>query len=102
MGARFKGRNKCRKRAWESVSTVIEAEPGRSFVWAVGNPINPAATWRFDLTPDGSRTRVCQHVQFGPGPSGLTARVAELPDREEDIKGVTKVLIRSHKARSNS
>ena len=54
-------------------------------MWAVGNPTNPAATWRFDLTPDGSGTRVRQHVQLGPGPSGLTARIAELPDREEDI-----------------
>jgi uncharacterized protein YndB with AHSA1/START domain len=85
MGARFKGRNKRKEREWESVSTVLEAEPGRSFAWAVGNPSNPAATWRFDLTPGGSGTRVRQHVQLGPGPSGLTARIAELPDREEDI-----------------
>jgi hypothetical protein len=85
VGARFKGRNKRRGREWESVSTVLEAAPERSFVWAVGNPTNPAATWRFDLTPDGSGTQVRQHVQLGPGPSGLTARIAELPDREEDI-----------------
>jgi uncharacterized protein YndB with AHSA1/START domain len=85
VGARFKGRNKRQGREWESVSTVLEAAPGQSFVWAVGNPTNPAATWRFDLTPDGSGTQVRQHVQLGPGPSGLTARIAELPDREEDI-----------------
>ena len=30
-------------------------------------------------------TRVRQQVQIGPGPSGITARIAELPDREEDI-----------------
>jgi hypothetical protein len=51
----------------------------------VGNPTNPAATWRFDLMPDGSGRRVGQHVQLGPGPSGLTTSIAELPDREEDI-----------------
>jgi uncharacterized protein YndB with AHSA1/START domain len=85
VGARFKGRNKRREREWESVSTVIEAEAGRSFAWAVGNPDNAAATWRFDLTLHGAGTRVRQHVQLGPGPSGLTARIAELPDREEDI-----------------
>jgi hypothetical protein len=28
---------------------------------------------------------VRQHVQLGPGPSGLSARIAELPDREADI-----------------
>ena len=84
-GARFKGRNKWRTREWESVSTVTVAEAGRSFAWVVGNPEHPGATWRFDLTPEGAGTRVRQHVQLGPGPSGLTARIAELPDREEDI-----------------
>ena len=77
----------------ESVSTGLEAEPGRSFMWAVGNPTNPAATWRFDLTPDGSGTRVRQHVQLGPGPSGLTARIAELPDRKEDIIAARTAVI---------
>jgi uncharacterized protein YndB with AHSA1/START domain len=85
IGARFKGRNKRKEREWESLSTVIAAEPGKSFAWAVGNPTNPGATWRFDLTPDHTGTRVRQHVQIGPGPSGITARIAELPDREEDI-----------------
>lgn len=85
VGARFKGRNKRREREWESVSTVIAAESGQAFAWAVGNPAHPAATWRFKLTPEGAGTRVRQHVQLGPGPSGLTARIAELPDREEDI-----------------
>lgn len=85
VGARFKGRNKRRDREWESISTVIEAEPGRSFAWAVGDPRLAAATWRLDLTPEGSGTRVRQHVEMGPGPSGLTAVIAERPDREEDI-----------------
>jgi uncharacterized protein YndB with AHSA1/START domain len=85
VGARFKGCNRRRDRAWESVSTVIEATPGQVIAWAVGEPANPGATWRFDLTPEGSGTRVCQRVQIGPGPSGLTARIAELPDREADI-----------------
>jgi uncharacterized protein YndB with AHSA1/START domain len=85
VGARFKGYNQRRERQWESVSTVIEAAPGRVIAWAVGDSANPSATWRFDLTPEGTGTRVRQRVQIGPGPSGLTARIAELPDREEDI-----------------
>src|SRR5262245_7501838 len=96
VGARFKGRNKRREREWESVSTVIEAEPGRSFAWAVGHPTNPAATWRFTLPPDGSGTRVYQHVQLAPGPSGLTARIAELPDREEDIIAARTAELHRH------
>jgi uncharacterized protein YndB with AHSA1/START domain len=85
VGARFKGRNTRRERAWESVSTVIEATPGRTIAWAVGDPKNPGAVWRFDLAAQNTGTRVRQHVQLGPGPSGLSARIAELPDREADI-----------------
>jgi len=96
VGVRFKGRNKRREREWESISTVLEAAVGRSFAWAVGNPQNPAATWRFDLTPEGAGTRVHQHVQLGPGPSGLTARIAELPDREEDIVAARTAELQRH------
>jgi uncharacterized protein YndB with AHSA1/START domain len=85
VGARFKGYNKRRDRAWESVSTVIEATPGRAIAWAVGDPKNPGASWRFDLAAENTGTRVRQRVEIGPGPSGLTARIAELPDREADI-----------------
>ena len=84
-GARFRGRNSRDGREWESVSTVIEAEPNRSFAWAVGEPDNASATWRFDLTPVRNGTRVRQHVQLGPGPSGLTRRIAEVPDREAEV-----------------
>ena len=85
VGACFTGRNKREEREWESTSTVIEANPGQSFAWAVGNPDHAAATWRFDLTPEGEGTRVRQHVEIGPGPSGLTAVIEKIPDREEDI-----------------
>ena len=59
--------------------TVVEAKPEQSFVWAVGNPQNAAATWRIDLVPEGTGTRVQHQVQLEPRPSGLTARIAELP-----------------------
>lgn len=85
VGARFRGHNSREGREWESVSTVIEAEPGRSFAWAVGDPGNASATWRFDLTLVRNGTRVRQQVQLGPGPSGLTRRIAEVPDREAEV-----------------
>ena len=85
VGSRFRGRNRRGDREWETVSTVIEAEAGRSFAWAVGDPGNAAATWRFDLAPEGTGTLLRQHVQLGPGPSGLAARIEELPEREEEI-----------------
>ncbi|GIX46715.1 MAG: hypothetical protein KatS3mg131_0926 [Candidatus Tectimicrobiota bacterium] len=85
VGARFKGYNERKGRRWESVATIIAAEPGRLVAWAVGDPQNPGAVWRFELFPEGSGTRVRQRVQLGPGPSGLSARIAELPEREADI-----------------
>lgn len=85
VGARFKGRNRRREREWESVSTVTACEPQRLFAWSVGEPANPGATWRFELVPEGDGVRLSQHVELGPGPSGLTARIAELPERESDI-----------------
>lgn len=85
IGARFKGYNKRGERRWESISTVVEIEADQSFSWAVGDPTNPGSTWRFELIPEGAGTRVRQHVTLGPGSSGLTARITEMPDRETDI-----------------
>lgn len=85
VGARFKGRNKRQEREWESVSTITAAEPGKVFAWAVSDPKNPAASWRLTMAPEGSGTRVVHHVTMGPGPSGLTAAIAQRPEREEAI-----------------
>ncbi len=85
VGARFRGRNSREGRQWETTSTVVEAESGRSFAWAVGDPATAVATWRFDLTSEAQGTRVRQRVQLGPGASGLTRRIDELPDRRDDI-----------------
>ena len=85
VGARFTGRNKREEREWESMSTVLEVKPGQCFAWAVGNPDHAAATWRFDLVPEGDGTRVRQHVEIGPGSSGLTAVIDQRPDLEKKI-----------------
>ena len=85
LGVQFRGRNSREGREWETTSTVVEADPDTAFAWAVGDPNNAVATWRFDLTAEGQGTRVRQKVQLGPGPSGLTRRIDELPDRRDDI-----------------
>lgn len=83
IGARFRGRQRRGDKGWESISFVTEFEPGRSFAWAVDDRDNPGATWRFDLSPRGSATRVVHAAVMGPGPSGLTAYIDQHPDREE-------------------
>ena len=86
LGARFRGRNRHDVIGeWESVSYVVEYEPHRVFAWAVSDPDNPAAVWRFELTPHERGTRVRQRAQMGPGPSGLTAAIERMPDKEERI-----------------
>src|SRR3954465_6826455 len=52
VGARFIGRNKHEAFGeWSTTSHVIESEPERVFAWAVENPENPTAIWRFRLEP---------------------------------------------------
>jgi hypothetical protein len=86
LGARFRGRNHHPARGtWETISTVCEYEPERVFGWAVGDPAAPAARWRFRLVPDGGGTRVTQWVQIGPGQSGVSELIAQMPDKESRI-----------------
>lgn len=84
-GARFLGQQVREDRKWETTSVVMEAEPGRTFDWVVGDPDNPSARWRFELTPDDTGTLVIYRVVMGPGPSGLTAVIAQMPEHEERI-----------------
>ncbi len=86
LGARFRGRNHHPARgSWETVSTVCELEPERVFAWAVGDPAVPAARWRFTLEPDGQGTRIRQWMQMGPGASGISDLIAQMPDKEHRI-----------------
>lgn len=86
VGARFKGRNKRENREWESESIVTECNAERTLAWAVGRePGNAGASWRFELTPQGSGTHVRLQVIMGPGPSGLTSVIDQMPHLEEKI-----------------
>ena len=83
-GARFRGKQVRGARTWETTSVVTEAQPGVSFGWAVADPADAAATWRYELSPDGlGGTVVRYRAVMGPGPSGLTAVIATRPELEE-------------------
>jgi len=84
-GSRFRGRNQREEFSWETVSVITEFDPPRAFAWAVGDETTPAATWRYDLTPEGGGTRLRQSAVMGPGPSGLTMAIDRMPDKEERI-----------------
>ena len=86
LGARFRGCNRHPAIGeWESVAVVDQLEPGRVLGWVVGDPATPAARWRFEVVPDGDGCVLRQHFQFGLGPSGLTAAIERMPDKEERI-----------------
>lgn len=86
LGAQFRGRNHHEAvGTWETVSTIAEFEPERLFGWAVGDIEVPAARWRFSLEPEGSGTRLRQWMQIGPGESGISALIEQMPDKEARI-----------------
>jgi hypothetical protein len=86
LGARFIGRNFHPARGeWETTSTIVDFVPERRFAWAVGDPDEPSATWRLELAPEGDGTRLRYWAEIGPGPSGLTPLITQMPDKEERI-----------------
>ncbi len=86
VGARFVGRNRHDAiGTWETTSTVTDCDPPRPFGWAVGEPDDPSASWRFTLQPTGDGTRLTQWMQMGPARSGINAAIDAMPDKESRI-----------------
>ncbi len=86
IGARFRGTNRHPAIGeWQTTSVLVAVEPERVFAWAVQDPDNPSASWRFELTADGDGTRLRQVCVLGPGPSGLSSAIERRPDKEERI-----------------
>ena len=87
-GAQFTGRNHHPAIGnWETTSTICEFQPEQVLGWAVGDPDQPSALWRFTLVADadGTGTRLTQWMQIGPGPSGISAAIEAMPDKESRI-----------------
>jgi ligand-binding SRPBCC domain-containing protein len=86
LGARFAGHNRHEALGtWSTVSVIVEYDPPRVFAWAVGDPDQPSAIWRFSLEPREGGTLLRQWVQIGPGRSGLSFAIDRMPDKEQKI-----------------
>ena len=86
LGARFTGRSRHEAMGeWETTSHVIEFDPEQTFGWAVGDPAEPAAVWRFRLEPTDSGTELSEWMQMGPARSGLSFAIDQMPDKEQKI-----------------
>ena len=70
---------------WSTTSYVVEHDPCRVFAWAVGDPGQPSATWRFTLRPEQGGTTLSQWMRLGPGRSGLSIAIDQMPDKEQKI-----------------
>lgn len=86
VGGRFVGHSKHKDFGeWETTSYVVECEEPRVFAWAVSDPAEPSAIWRFTLQSDQGGTRLRQWMQLGPGRSGLSFAIDKWPDKEQKI-----------------
>jgi nitroreductase len=70
---------------WDVPCFVHEFEPGHRFGWVTSDPDNPGARWCFDLASIAGATRLRYRVILGPGPSGITAAIEQMPDKETRI-----------------
>ena len=86
VGAKFIGRSKHESLGeWATTSHVIECEPHRVFAWAVEDPANPTAIWRFRLEPKTGGTELSEWMQMGPARSGLSFAIDRMPEKEQKI-----------------
>lgn len=86
LGARFAGHNRHEALGeWSTTSQIVAYDPPRVFAWAVGDPEWPSAIWRFSLEPREGGTLLRQWVQMGPGRSGLSFAIEQMPDKEQKI-----------------
>jgi uncharacterized protein YndB with AHSA1/START domain len=70
---------------WSTTSYVTECEPPVAFAWAVTDPGNPSATWRFSLRPADGGTELTQWMRMGPARSGLSLAIDAMPEKEDKI-----------------
>jgi uncharacterized protein YndB with AHSA1/START domain len=86
VGRRFTGTSKHDALGeWSTTSYVVQCDPLKVFAWAVADPADPSATWRFTLQSARGGTMLQQWMRLGPGRSGLSLAIDAMPDKEEKI-----------------
>ena len=59
-GAKFRGVNRIGKKTWKTVSTIVDAEPGRLFSFRVAAMGLRVAEWRYSFEPTAAGCRVTE------------------------------------------
>lgn len=86
LGAQFVGRNKHKAIGeWEVPCHVNRFIDGKEFGWVTSDPENPGAQWLFEVASIAGSVRLRYSLTIGPGPSGISTAIANMPEREPDI-----------------
>ena len=70
---------------WDVPCFVDRCTEPTEFGWVTSDPENPGARWRFEAASIAGATRLRFAVVLGPGPSGITAAIESMPDKEPRI-----------------
>lgn len=96
LGAQFVGRNKHQAIGeWEVPCYVHRFVDGKEFGWVTSDPENPGAQWLFEVASIAGSVRLRYSLTIGPGWSGISAAIDNMPDRESDI---LRRRVREHRA----
>lgn len=86
LGAQFVGTNKHKAIGeWDVPCFVHRYVEGDEFGWVTSDPDNPGAQWCFELASIAGSVRLRYSLTIGPGPSGISRAISNMPDREADI-----------------
>lgn len=88
VGATFEGYNAHPAIGeWHLTLTVTEVEPLHRLGWETRDDTGAAgARWRWEIDHlHGQRSRLRHTLRLGPGESGITAAIAQMPDKEARI-----------------
>jgi hypothetical protein len=82
VGVQFRGRNRNDQGEFETIATVIEAEPPRRFAFRVALPGVASTTWRYEFEPNDRGTLVTESFEWHWTPlpnEGFRGRVGKMP-----------------------
>jgi hypothetical protein len=81
VGATFRGDNRGPQGDWETISTVIVAEPATRFAFCVAPAGDVGTIWRYTFRPEGQGTVVSEAFEWHwtPLPGGFRGRVGRVP-----------------------
>ncbi|MEU9663920.1 SRPBCC family protein [Streptomyces chartreusis] len=86
VGARFRGHSTHDALGdWSTECEIVEVEDKRRWVWNVLFGAEVSATWGFEVDPARGGVLLRQWARMGPGRSGLSYAIDELPDKEARI-----------------